>query len=101
MFVHFFERTEESGEGIPQTKRHNAARVKIPRPELIGDGDGGRAHWTVFMRAARPRQTLLTVDPQTKSHVLFSRGQQGQEIVVRDFLRGLRLQSVQQQVIAL
>ena len=96
MFIHFFERTEESGEGVAQTRRQAASDVKIARAEQIRYRDCGRAHRTILMCAPRPRQTLLAVDPQSKTHVLFSRGQQGQEIVVRHFLRGLLLQRVQQ-----
>ena len=101
MLVHFFQRPEKSGEGVAQTKRQAASAVKIARPELIGDRDCGRSQRAILMRSARPRQVLLAIEPQSKAHALFSRWQQSQKIVVRHFLRGFRLQRVQQQVITL
>lgn len=61
--IHFFERTEKTGEGIFKMLGATTQRMKIAASELSGDGDHRRAHRAVFLRALRPGDAVRFIQP--------------------------------------
>lgn len=67
--VHFFERTEKTGEGLFQMGRATSRLAEILRPELILARDYRSAQRPVFMRSLSPGEFGIPVDPQRETHV--------------------------------
>ena len=49
---------------------HPARLPEIVGAELVGDGDGGRAHRTVLVGTASPDYLLLGIHPDRETHVI-------------------------------
>jgi len=68
--IHFFQRSEESRERAVQFRRQPPGGAKIAGAELIGDGNDGRAHRPILMRALRPGEATGPIDPNSETHSL-------------------------------
>jgi hypothetical protein len=62
-FVHFFQGPEKSYEGAAQVNWAGSSLLKIAIVKLAGDRDYGGAHGAIFLRALRPRDALVVIDP--------------------------------------
>src|SRR6185312_813156 len=67
-YVHFFQRTEETREGVFEMNGTAAGGAEILRPELIAARHHCNAKGPVFMGALRPREVSMLVDPERETH---------------------------------
>src|SRR3954447_1476908 len=66
--VHLFERPEKARELLLQFLRTPPRLVEITVAKLAGLCDYGGAHHAIFMRALRPCQPVIRVDPDREPH---------------------------------
>ncbi len=69
ILIDFFEGSVETGEAVPQVDRQPAPLPEVGRPELVRYCHSRDAHGTVLVRAPRPRDPAVHVEPQPETHV--------------------------------
>jgi hypothetical protein len=67
--IHFFKRTEKTGEAVLEIPRPAPRLEKITMTKLIAARDHRSAQGPVFMRSLNPGKTFPAIDPQGETHI--------------------------------